>query len=130
VFGDPIDVNRLGPALIRKAREFGVTVIYYDPFTDGDLARQFRRAEKVTGRDYADASAAFVHRTSGKWFVVDDPEAIIAADLARTVRHASTHGTYIATKASADESNTAAEAAIRAVWRASNPVTIEPARIH
>jgi len=130
VFGDPIDVNRLGPDLVRKAREYGVSTVYYDPFTDGDLARQFRRAEKVTGRDYADASAGFARRVSGRQFVIHDEQNIIAADLERTVRHPSTHGTYIATKATVDEPNTAAEAAIRAVWQGSEPTSIEPARIY
>lgn len=130
VFGDPIDVNVLGPALVRKAREYGVTTIRYDPFTDADLARQFRRAEKVTGRLYSDASSAFEVRVKGHQFVIQDPSGIIAADLDRTVKHKTSHGTYIAVKATPDEPNTAAEAAIRAAWFASEPTPIEPARIY
>lgn len=128
--GEPINVTYLAPMLLQKAREYGVGMVYYDPITDGDLARHFRRTQKVYGQDYVRATLGFENRVKTRQFVVDDELGIIAEDLTRTVKHPSLHGSHVAGKAKADEPNSAAEAAILATWFASNPVSIDPARIH
>lgn len=125
----PIDPNYFGPLLVAKAAEYGVQMVYYDPITDGDLARFFRRTEKVIGQRYVQATLGFENRAKTRSFVVDDEAGIIGADLARTVKHPSIHGSYVAGKAVPDEPNTAAEAAILATWFASAPVSTKPARI-
>jgi len=128
--GEPIKATYLGPMLVEKAREYGVREVYFDPYTDGDLARHFKRAQKVIGRDYVQATLGFEQRVKSRQFVVDDELAVIAADLEHTIKHPSIHGTHVAGKASPDRPNTAAEAAILATWFASNPVSIAPARIY
>lgn len=120
VSGSPVDINRLGPALVMKAREWRASEVAFDPYTDADLARHFRVSKPVFGRDYANASEAFVRRARNREFVVADPEGRIASDLERTVRKASANGAYVAAKAG-DGANAVAEAAIRAAWRASKP---------
>lgn len=129
VTGNPIDVTRLGPELVKIAQKWRASTVAFDPYTDADLARHFRATQKVVGRDYASASESFARRVASRQFVVDDPEGVIAADLAHTVRHNTDRGTWIAVKADDGSSNSVAEAAVRATWLASNPVSTAPARI-
>jgi hypothetical protein len=126
---DVQSVDTFGPELVKKAQEWRVSVVGFDPYTDTDLIRHFRRNAKIIGRDYANASQAFADRSAAGQFVISDPTDLIATDLAHTVRKPSTNGTFIAGKA--DETpNTAAEAAVRASWLAVNtPTFLGPARI-
>lgn len=121
VEGHPIDTDRLGPDLQKIANEKSVAFTGYDPYTDMDLARHLKRAKPLTGRDYASASEKFVRLVAGRQFLVHDEGAILADDLAATIRRTANGGTYMAIKASPETTNTAAEAAIRAVWLASAP---------
>lgn len=122
-------VDAFGPKLLAKANEWRVSTVGFDPYTDTDLIRHFRRSEKIIGRDYANASQAFVDRVMARQFVVTDETELIAADLAHTIRKPSTHGGYIA--GNADETpNTMAEAAVRAAWLAvKTPTFLGAARI-
>jgi hypothetical protein len=129
VIGAPIDVNLLGPELVKVAASHRAMMIGYDPYTDADLARHFRRAKAINGRDYANASEGFVRRAAARQFRVADQLGVIGTDLAWTIRKSSTNGSYIAIRANNDHTNTAAEAAIRAAWLASAPMTTGPARI-
>lgn len=128
VTGSPIDVTLLGPALVAKATEWRASVVAFDPYTDTDLVRYFRRSEKVMGRDYANASEGFARRVADRKFVVDDEAGAIARDLEHTTRHHGERGTWIAVKS--DQPNPVAEAAIRAAWLASKPSNFELARIY
>jgi hypothetical protein len=129
VTGSPIDIDAFGPELVKKAQEWRVSVTGFDPYTDVDLIRYFRRNHKIIGRDYALASESFARRTLDHQFVVDDDRELIATDLARTIRKPSQYGTFIAVKAD-DVPNTAAEAAVRAAWLAVNkPTFLGPARV-
>ena len=123
VEGHPIDTDRLGPDLQRAAMQNKVSAAVYDPYTDADVARHLRRAKPLTGRDYANASEKFVRLVAGRQLRVQDGAGILAADLSATVPRAATGGSYIAVKASPETSNTAAEAAIRAAWSASAPIS-------
>lgn len=119
--GDPIDVERLGPDLAKLAKSLRVSTIAFDPATDADLMRHMTRATtSITGRDYASATERFVRLVAGRKLVVHDPGSVLAADLECTTRRAMTAGTAIAVKAGSDMTNTAAEAAIRAVWAAAS----------
>lgn len=129
VVGSPIDVNLLGPELLKIASVNRVVMTGYDPYTDADLARHFRRAKAINGRDYANASEGFVRRANAHQFRVSDQLGILAADLVWTIRKSSTNGSYIAVRANNEHTNTAAEAAVRAAWLASAPIPIGPARI-
>jgi hypothetical protein len=119
--GSPIDVERLGPDLRRLAAELRVSAIAFDPATDADIMRHLTRTSvSITGRDYASATERFVRLVAGRKLVVHDPGGVLAADLAYTTRRAMTSGTAIAVKAGNESTNTAAEAAIRAVWAAAS----------
>jgi hypothetical protein len=119
VTGDPVDVERLGPDLARLAKSLRVSTIAFDPATDADLMRHMtRESASITGRDYASATERFVRLVAGRKLVVHDPGNILATDLAYTTRRVMAAGTSIAVKAGSESTNTAAEAAIRAVWAA------------
>lgn len=122
VTGDPIDVELLGPELAKLAVRTKARKVVFDPWTDGDLARYFRKPEAVGGRDWANASEKFVRLALGRQFNVRDPDGILARDLGVTVRVSHTAGTYAAAKATPEATNTAVEAAIRAAWVASAPM--------
>jgi hypothetical protein len=119
VTGDPVDIERLGPDLLELARSLRTSTIAYDPATDADLMRHLKREQvSITGRDYASATERFVRLVAGRKLLVHDPGGILATDLEATTRRAMSAGTAIAVKAGSDMTNTAAEAAIRAVWAA------------
>lgn len=118
VTGDPVDVDRLGPELKALAKAQRVGAVAFDPQTDADLARHLERTHAITQRDYASATERFVRLVAGRGLTVHDPGGILANDLEHTTKRAMTAGTAIAVKAGSDMTNTAAEAAIRAVWKA------------
>jgi hypothetical protein len=130
VEGHPIDTARLGTDLQKVALRKRVQMTYYDPFTDADLARHLRRKKPLTGRDYASATEKFVRLVMGRQLRVHDENGILANDLISTVPKKASGGVHVAVKASAEVTNTAAEAAIRAVWWASEPRTSGKARIY
>jgi hypothetical protein len=121
VTGNPISEPKLGKLLREKAREFGVTLTGFDPWTDAALAKYLRRNAPIGGREYANASAAFVTAVEGGRLKWADCEAV-GADLEWTARkpHDET-GSFQAVRADDDRPITAALAAIRAVWLASAP---------
>jgi hypothetical protein len=122
VTGDPVDVDRLGPDVAALATKMRVSGVAFDPATDADLVRHLtQRSESITGRDYASATERFVRLIGARRFVVHDPGHILANDLEHTTRRVMSAGTAIAVKAGAEMTNTAAEAAIRAVWLAATP---------
>jgi hypothetical protein len=126
----PIKVDELGPALQRIAVQNRVSEVTFDPYTDTDLAQHLRRSKPLSGREYANASEKFVRLTTSRQFRVHDEGAILAADLSATIPRSASGGTFVAIKASPEVTNTAAEAAIRAAWRATQPRPTGPARIY
>lgn len=118
--GDPVDVDRLAADVRAMARSLRVSAVAYDPATDADLARRLERTHAIAGRDYAAATERFVRLVAGRGLAVHDPLGILAEDLARTTRRAMSAGTAIAVKAGPGMTNSAAEAAIRAVWKAAD----------
>jgi hypothetical protein len=121
VTGSPIDYARVGPELARLAVTLRARQVVFDPWTDADLARHMRQAKALTGRDWASASEKFVQLALAKQLSVRDPARILDRDLEHTVRSSHTAGTYVAVKDMPESTNTAIEAAIRAVWLASAP---------
>lgn len=120
VTGDPIDVDRLGKDLRDLAIRAGCTNVGYDTLTDADLARHFKKTTKITGRDYANASASFVQLVDSgrlRWDAADP----ITDDLTWTSRKPYEGGAWTAVRAKEDRPITASLAAIRAVWLASGP---------
>ena len=125
VTGSPIDLDRFGQALDEKAREVGVTETAHDPWTDQALARHLTASKPLQAAEWANASERFVRAVEGGWLRHSGSEQI-SADLAFTVRKVMEGGKFIAVKAVEDRPITAALAAVRAVWLASNPMDKRP----
>jgi len=125
VTGDPIDTGRLGRDLLQLALKCGVSATSYGAWTDADLAKHFRKAKSLDGREFANASENFVRLVESRrlrWDLADQ----IGEDLAWTARKPHESGAWMAVKASEDRPATAALAAIRAVWLASGPRPVAP----
>jgi hypothetical protein len=118
--GKPIDVDVFGTELRDFARGLNVRTVGFAPWTDADLARYFPTAKPLDGRTWAVASEAFARMVEGgrvHW----DGGTEVGDDLAWTVRKAHEGGAWHAVKAKDDRPITAALAAVRAVWLASDP---------
>jgi hypothetical protein len=122
VTGEPIDTPKLGDDMAKLALRLGVTEVAYDPLTDADLARYFRKSRKVVGQEFANASARFVTAalsTKIRWL---DETGAITDDLAWTARKPHDEsGSFQAVRSKDERPITASLAAIRAVWLASGP---------
>lgn len=125
VTGEPIDVDRLGPVLKQAAMKLGALRIAFDPWTDADLARHFKDAKPLTGREYANASENFVRVIESGRLRWDDADQV-THDLMYTARKPHESGAWQAVKAKEDRPITAALAAVRAVWLASGPKASVP----
>jgi hypothetical protein len=126
VTGSPINIVDLAVDLTEQAQKQGVTVVGFDPWTDQHLARHFPVTEAINGQEFANASERFVSsvETQGlRWEYADS----ISSDLPYVSRKATTGRSYMADRADPDRSITAALAAVRAVWLASNPQILKPA---
>lgn len=121
VRGHPVETDQMGPDLQKVALLKRVRETVYDPTTDADLARHLRRSQPLTGRDYASATEKFVRLAKGRQLRVHDENGIFATDLTVTVPRTHSDGSFHAVKASPEATNTAVEAAIRAVWLATVP---------
>lgn len=122
VSGDPIaDFDRLGQEMATMAQSLNVAAVGFDPLTDAILAKYFRKAQKISGSEYATYCAAFVKAVDSRnigW----DHAATVGDDLTWTARkqHDDT-GSFQAVRAEDNRPITAALAAIRAVGMASVP---------
>jgi hypothetical protein len=126
VAGSPIDTAALGKDMREKALRLGVASVGFDPLTDAELAKFFRKAEPISGGKYANASARFVTAVNGRRIRWDDARQV-TEDLTWTARKPHDEsGSYQAVRAKDDRPITAALAAIRAVWLASGPKPAAP----
>lgn len=117
-----LDVDKLGDELAKLARRLSVRRVGFDPATDRDLARHFGdRAQAITADSLAAAGARFVSTVEGGRLVWAPDAAPIGADLPFTARSETAAGTWRAVAADDDRAVTAALAAIRAVWLATEP---------
>lgn len=126
VTGHPIDVDALGADLKKAAARLGVREVAYDPLTDGELAKYFRKTRKVSGSEYANASARFVTIVNAGRLHWADASAV-SDDLTFTAKKPHDEsGSFQAVRAKDDRPITAALAAIRAVYLASGPKPPSP----
>jgi hypothetical protein len=116
--GDPIDTAALGEDLRATAREHGVIKVAYDPMTDAELAKYFKKVEPISGAKFANASAQFVNLVMAQKLRWSEC-APVTDDLIWTARKVRDEGTFEAVRANDDRPVTAALAAVRAVWMAS-----------
>lgn len=126
VTGSPIDTARLGKDLRETALRMGVQCVGFDPLTDAELAKFFKKTEPISGGKYANATANFVNVVTGnrlRWHDV----AQVTDDLTWTARKPHDEsGSYQAVRANDERPITAALASIRAVWLASGPKPAAP----
>lgn len=128
--GSPIDVAVLGPDIAKLGRANRVLEAGYDPYTDVDLTRYLQRAKAINGREYGTASEKFVRLVAERKLRIHDPKGVLTEDLRWTTRRSGPNSSYMAVRANDEHANTAALAAIRAAWLATNPVPSGAARIY
>ena len=123
--GNPIDTDKLGADLRVAANNYGVPNVGFDPLTDTVLAKFFPESEPITGQKHANASSRFVATVeAGKVKWTDC--AAVTNDLVWTARKKhDDSGSFQAVRGNDDRPITAALAAIRAVWLASEPPAIK-----
>ncbi len=123
--GNPIDTDKLGPDLRAAATHYGVTNVGFDPLTDAVLAKFFPQSEPIAGQKHANASSRFVAAVEAakvKWTDC----AAVTTDLIWTARKKHDEsGSFQAVRGNDDRPITAALAAIRAVWLASEPPVVK-----
>jgi len=121
VTGNPINTDKLGPDLREAAKKYGVVNVGFDPMTDAVLAKFFPKTEPIAGQKHANASARFVAAVEGSTVKWTDCAAV-TSDLIWTARKEHDEsGSFQAVRGNDDRPITAALAAIRAVWLASEP---------
>jgi phage terminase large subunit-like protein len=126
VTGSPIDTDRLGEDLRKDAARMGIKTVGFDPLTDAELAKGFKKPVSISGGKFANATAQFCNLVAAgkvKWADCD----AVTDDLtwtARKVDHESQ--SYEAVRVKDDRPITASLAAIRAVWLASVPPLPSP----
>lgn len=115
ITGDPISTSGVGQSWRGVA---SVGMVAFDPMTDAELAKFFRKSKAVSGPTFANACGNFVRQvTEGKLRWVDAGS--VAEDLSWTARKENDEtGSFQAVRANDDRPITAALAAIRAVWLA------------
>lgn len=131
IHGDPVDVAEVGARMRQLSADAGVSRVGFGPDTDKDLARYLERKTQkafthgITTTEFEAACSRFVATIEGgrlRWQDAGD----VGADLPFTVRHDKGEGRWIAARADEDRPITAALAAIRAVWLATNPADVVP----
>lgn len=134
VTGSPIDTDALGRDLEAARVKHGALTVGYDPLTDRELAKFFRKGKRdlsksIAGQEFANASARFALAVESRQLRWQDAAAV-GDDLTWTTRKPHDEsGSFQAVRADDDRPITAALAAIRAVWLASTPPTSGEARI-
>jgi phage terminase large subunit-like protein len=124
--GNPIDTDALGKDLQNLASKLGIRRVGFDPLTDKELAKFFKKPEAIAGQTFANASATFANRVKAGKVRWADADAV-TDDLTWTSRKQDREtGTYQAVRSQDDRSITASLAAIRAVWLASGPKPVTP----
>jgi hypothetical protein len=119
--GDPIDTDALGADLRASAAQYGIRRVAFDPLTDGELAKYFRKPEPMSGQKFANASSQFVNIVAAGRLRWQDADRI-TDDLTWTTRKSvGDQGAFEAVRATDDRPITAALAAIRAVGLVSGP---------
>jgi phage terminase large subunit-like protein len=119
VTGDPIDTDALGQDLRKVASSLGVRRVGYDPLTDRELVKYFKKAESISGGMFANATSQFANVVAAKTLRWHDADPV-TDDLTWTARKLVDRdtGAFEAVRAQDDRPITASLAAIRAVYLA------------
>lgn len=124
VEGSPVDLAAMGRQLAAAATNLGIVAVGFDSATDRELARYFANARAITGQEFAGASERLVALLEGGQ-LRHAGAAQVGADLAFTARRYAGAAWY-AIPAHEERPVTAALAAIRAAWLATDPNTAAP----
>jgi hypothetical protein len=119
VTGNPLDLDAFGRALKAYASKARIRAVAYSATTDRDLLRYLEHGKPLNAQDLAAASARFASTVEGgrlRWAGAEP----IAADLPYLIRKEGM-SSWTAEAAGRDRTPTAALAAIRAVYLASEP---------
>ena len=128
VTGDPIDLERFGNDLRRRAMKLRVVDVVFDPYTDKDLARYFRKARPINGMEYANASERFARLVDSGRLRWEGAEQV-GEELAWTGRREAGRS-WMAVRDNPENTITGVLAAIRAAWVASEPRLASVPRIY
>lgn len=126
--GYPVDLKRAAEEVTQQMRKLGCRHIAYDAWTDRDWARYFKDPEPMQAAAWEAGCARFARQVESGKLRYSDPDNVLTADMAYTVRRDTPHG-WIAVRSSDERATTASLAAIRAVWLATNP-TPQPPRVY
>jgi len=119
VSADTIDTDALGQELRKQAGVLGCRKVGYDPISDGELAKYFKKPTAIGGQVFANASSQFAGLVTARSLKHHDAKSV-GDDLTWTARKLDNEtGRFSAVRAQDDRPITAALAAIRAVWLAS-----------
>jgi hypothetical protein len=117
--GNPLDVEAAGRELKAYAQAMRIRAVGYSPQTDRDLMRYVEKGKPLNQADLAAASARFASTVEGgrlRWSGAEP----VSSDLPYLIRKEGL-GSWIAEPAGRDRIPTAALAAIRAVYLATEP---------
>lgn len=120
VTGSPVDTEKVGGMLQRLRQDLGVKDVGYDDWTDRDLARWMPNAKPLMNHEFAAASEKFnrlVRARTLTWSAAEQ----VTEDLRWLTRKPHESGAWLAVRANDEHTVTAALAAIRAAWMASEP---------
>lgn len=108
-------------AFATEVKQTRVTAVAYDPLTDAELAKHMTKPRKVSGLEWANATAQFTNLVNAGRLRWADADAV-TVDLAWTARKDhDDSGHFQAVRMADDRAICASLAAIRAVWLASGP---------
>jgi phage terminase large subunit-like protein len=128
--GSPIDPDLVAQDFRKRATKLGVAEVGYDPLTDGELSKAFRKVRKIQGAEYANATSQFTVLVKAGKLRWDEADSI-TDDLIWTAKKPHDEsGSFQAVRSDDDRPITAALAAIRAVWMASTPAKRGIARVY
>lgn len=126
VIGSPVDLRGFADDVNEDAKRLKIVQVAHDPLTDAEVAKYLRKPRKVTGQEFANASAQFLNLIRAGRLRWQDSDAV-TDDLAWTARKDhDTTGDFAAVRMADDRAISAALAAIRAVWLASGPPPPSP----
>lgn len=123
VTGSPLDLDAFAAALKAYASKSRVTAVGFDPSTDRDLMRALERGKALNVQELEAASLRFAAMTEAgriRWSSAEP----VSMDLPYLTRQESTGGRWRAVARSRERPATAALAAIRAVYMATEPRSV------
>lgn len=118
---DSSDLETLAAKIVTRARDVGVTVVGFNPWTDQDLIRHINHkmsTKKITGQELSSAAALFADTVTRRRLAHVGNDTL-TLDIGWLTRKTRPDGTFTPQRRSRPV--TSALAAVTAVWLATNP---------